>query len=290
MEHSHYDYCVVGAGPSGLTAAYKLLQGGQKVLIIERDARLGGLAKSHNSNGHIFDTGPKRFHTADPVVTDFIHEIMREDLVRIDRSTKVHFVGKYFEWPLQSRDLWKLPISTSMNCFFDLLKERNIKDRKSFHEYIYSKYGETLYAVFFEPYTRKFLRWDPEDIHSDWASTGINRSTIDKRVQANTLFDILKALMLPERVKTEFLYPAVGGFGGFYERLLSRCQEYETFHVLLSDTIVALENCGPKFGAMTRRGKSLSFDHLIWSGNLNDLCGMLDGEEHKVHYLNTIFY
>ncbi|MBT3923604.1 MAG: NAD(P)-binding protein, partial [Nitrospina sp.] len=32
MKHSHYDFCIVGAGPSGLTTAYKLLKGGKKVL------------------------------------------------------------------------------------------------------------------------------------------------------------------------------------------------------------------------------------------------------------------
>ena len=46
MKNTFYDYCVVGGGPSGLTVAYKLLKAGKKVLMIERDSRIGGLAKS----------------------------------------------------------------------------------------------------------------------------------------------------------------------------------------------------------------------------------------------------
>ena len=36
-------------------------------MLIERGEHVGGLAKSHTYGGHIFDTGPKRFHTDDPV-------------------------------------------------------------------------------------------------------------------------------------------------------------------------------------------------------------------------------
>jgi flavin-dependent dehydrogenase len=48
---SNYDYCIVGAGPSGLTAAYKLLKEGKNVVLIERDSRVGELAKSHDYGG-----------------------------------------------------------------------------------------------------------------------------------------------------------------------------------------------------------------------------------------------
>ena len=65
MKHLNYDFCIVGAGPSGLTTAYHLLKAGKKVLIIERGDRVGGLGKSYKYDGQIFDTGPKRFHTDD---------------------------------------------------------------------------------------------------------------------------------------------------------------------------------------------------------------------------------
>ena len=290
MRDSKYDYCIIGAGPSGLTMAYKLLQGGANVLVMERESRVGGLAKSFNYDGHIFDTGPKRFHTDDPIVVDFIHHVMK--MIRIKRSTEVYFLEKFFEWPLNAKDILKMPINVSVKSFLDMLKKKEIKDSSSFHEYITSKYGETLYNIFFEPYTRKFLRWDPEDIHSDWASTGINRTVIDKRLedQTNSLFDMVKSLMLPGKIETEFLYPTEGGFGGFYEKLLTLCQDYDSFHIIYNDTIDKLEDNGHKFSALTRNGDSFYFDQLIWSGNLNDLLAVIAQTDLKVHYLNTIFY
>ena len=133
MKRSHYDFCIVGSGPSGLTTAYHLLKGGKTVLIVERDSRVGGLSKSYDYDGHIFDTGPKRFHTDDPIVIDFIEHVLEENVLRIGRSTKVHFFGKYFGWPLHTRDLIKLPFGTSIKCALDLLKKRADAVKYKFH-------------------------------------------------------------------------------------------------------------------------------------------------------------
>lgn len=290
MDKLHFDYCVVGSGPSGLTAAYKLLKGGKSVLLIERDNRIGGLAKSYEYDGHIFDTGPKRFHTDDPIVLDFIQEITQGHIATIGRSTKVFFLNQYFEWPLQTKDLIKMPLGVSVKCALDLLKERPITDKASFHQYINSKYGETLYGVFFKPYTQKFLRWDTEDIHSDWASTGINRTVIDKRVNANTLMDLFKSLVLPAKIETEFLYPLEGGFGGFYEQMLQLCQGMKGFTLMLSDTIAQIKDNGKTFEVKTQKDKDLTFTDLLWTGNLNALNNLIAPQNTTVHYLNTIFY
>src|SRR5262245_48440432 len=290
MASHKFDYCIVGAGASGLTLAYQLLKAGKSVLMIERDARVGGLAKSYNYNGHVFDTGPKRFHTDDPIVLDFISDVLREDSVTIGRSTKVHFLGKYFTWPLGPKDLLRLPPATSFLCFLDLLKKRPVTDKESFHQFIQSKYGETLYSLFFAPYTQKFLRWDPEDIHSDWASTGINRTVIDKRVKANSLLDLIKTISLPEKIDTKFIYPREGGFGSFYDKLLGLCERYPDFRIELQSRVASVRRESGDLELLTSRNACFTCDQLVWSGNLNDLLRVVGAQDQRLHYLNTIFY
>ena len=48
---------VVGAGVSGLTAAYRLQQGGAKVTVFERNDYVGGRTRSARKGGFIFDLG-----------------------------------------------------------------------------------------------------------------------------------------------------------------------------------------------------------------------------------------
>jgi protoporphyrinogen oxidase len=286
---THYDFCIIGAGPTGLTLAYQLLKGGGRVLLIERDDRTGGLAQSHNYSGHIFDVGPKRFHTEDPVVLAFIEEIAREDLLRISRSTEVHFLRRYFGWPLTTRDLWRLPPGLALRSAFELLHKRAVTDPTSYRQYIVSKYGESLFRTFFEPYTRKFLRWDVEDIHSDWASTGIDRTVVGDQAKSSSGFALVKSLLLPAKLDTEFLYPTAGGFGGFYHKLLALCQRHEGFHLRLKDAVRTLAGTGNGLEGTTVEGCGFSCGQLAWSGNLNDLSRIL-GTGTALPYLNTIFY
>ena len=122
-----YDYCIVGSGPSGLTSSYNLLKANKTVLMLERDARSGGLAKSYNYSGHIFDTGPKRFHTEDKIVQEFLKEIM--SMETIGRSTKVFFLDKYFDWPLNLKSIIKMPIHVAIKSMYDLINKEDIKKK-----------------------------------------------------------------------------------------------------------------------------------------------------------------
>lgn len=279
---------VVGAGASGLTLAYQYLKAGKSVVLIERNDYVGGLAKSHHYDGHTFDTGPKRFHTEDPAVLEFLDEI-DPGLCVIPRDSKVHFLGRYLSWPLQPADLIRLPPVTAAQCFFDLLKRQVPRDPDSFVEYVRSHYGDTLYEKFFAPYTEKFLRWPLEEVHADWALTGINRSVIDSQISANRAWQLLKSLTLPQRTNTQFLYPAQGGFGAFFEALFRRCQAFPQFHLHLADEIVRLDNEPRTLHFHTRRGHRGQGRKLAWTGNLNRLLELVRGEPAKLPYLNTYF-
>lgn len=285
---SHYDFCVVGAGASGLTLAYRLLTAGKSVFIVEKNERIGGLAKSYRYGGHIFDTGPKRFHTEDPVVLNFLSEVERE-FVSISRDSKVHFLGEYFSWPLRTIELTKLPISVAVRCAFDLLKRKPQGAPVSFPDYIRSAYGDTLYELFFGPYTSKFLCTDAENIHSDWGVTGINRSLIDKASQASSSASLLKQLLLPKGSRARFLYPSEGGFGGFFERLFNKCLAFPSFTASLADEPRTIAFEADSVRVETASGLHARADRLVWTGNLNTLLDLIGLSPCGLKYLNTYF-
>ncbi|MFC4104203.1 phytoene desaturase family protein [Paenibacillus xanthanilyticus] len=53
-----YDVAVIGGGLTGLTAAVYLARAGQSVLVLEKERELGGLARTANLNGALFNLGP----------------------------------------------------------------------------------------------------------------------------------------------------------------------------------------------------------------------------------------
>jgi protoporphyrinogen oxidase len=166
-----------------------------------------------------------------------------------------------------------------------------------FENYIKFRYGKTLYNIFFKPYTEKFLKWPITDIHSDWASTGINRTVIDSRIKSESLIAVLKNSLLPNKIETEFLYPKEKGFGHFFDVLYqlslktNRCKfifNSEIKNIVKQDSFLKLQIESENFSAS--KG-------LVWTGNLNDLLGLINSNPKigstsspKLNYLNTIFY
>lgn len=55
---------VIGAGMSGLAAAYRLQQGGHQVTVLERGDVAGGSACSERHGGYLIDTGPDALNTS----------------------------------------------------------------------------------------------------------------------------------------------------------------------------------------------------------------------------------
>ena len=227
MAIKSFDYVIVGAGVAGLTLAHQLLEAGRSVLLIERHQRVGGLAKSflYELEGKtcIFDTGPKRFHTEDPQVRDFIARILEGQYLEIGRQSSVYLFGRYFNWPLSTKDLFKLPLSVQLRVGYDMMRKlvngHEISNDHRFQSYILNKYGPTLYHSFFKGYTEKFIGIPATEVHEDWATTGINRSIIDKNAKGNSIFELARSVLLPPTLNTIFLYPKVRGFGNFCERL-----------------------------------------------------------------------
>src|SRR5947208_4387200 len=94
---------VIGAGPAGLTAAYKLGQQGQTCTVFESEDVVGGIARTVNRDGWRFDIGGHRFFTKVAEVENLWHELLADDefLLR-PRMSRIYYRGKYFDYPLRA--------------------------------------------------------------------------------------------------------------------------------------------------------------------------------------------
>ena len=78
MENSNpKNIVVIGAGPAGLTATYKLLEDSRfRVTVIEKEDFIGGIARTVNHNGNRIDIGGHRFFSKNTEVMDLWQNIM----------------------------------------------------------------------------------------------------------------------------------------------------------------------------------------------------------------------
>ena len=75
----HYDVCVLGGGPAGLAAAISAADNGAKTLIIEREAKLGGILKQCIHDGFGIVRFGERL-TGPEYAGRFIEEMVKRDI------------------------------------------------------------------------------------------------------------------------------------------------------------------------------------------------------------------
>jgi hypothetical protein len=114
---------VIGGGPAGLTAAYRLAQAGDPVVVLERDTVVGGISRTVEREGWRFDIGGHRFFTKVVPVEEFWHEILPdEDFLLRPRMSRIFYGGKYYDYPIKlGNALSNLGIVEAVRCGLSFL-------------------------------------------------------------------------------------------------------------------------------------------------------------------------
>ena len=120
-----HDIVIIGAGPSGLAAATEATKKTTSIKIFEKSKNIGGLARSENFKGCIFDVGPHRFYTLNSEINNFFRHNIKKDSIEVKRLTRIFYDKKYFYYPLS-------PFNTLLNLGI-------VKAIKILSSYFYSK-------------------------------------------------------------------------------------------------------------------------------------------------------
>ena len=84
---------IIGAGISGLAAAYRLHTSGRSVRVFESGAQAGGVIRTHRQNGLLIEEGPNSINGAGPALTRVIHELdLMEARVSANPDARNRFV------------------------------------------------------------------------------------------------------------------------------------------------------------------------------------------------------
>lgn len=176
MALKKYDAVVLGAGVAGLAFAWKFAKAGKKVLVLEKESTIGGLAKSLILKRHyIVDYCAHRFHTANKDLLDTVLSLKYLKMHKVKKKTRIYMFGKYLWYPFELPNLLRaMPktqaIACSLDFFVNSIKQKIInKQILTYKDWFTTIYGSKLYDVMCEPYTSKIWKMDPSHISADWA-------------------------------------------------------------------------------------------------------------------------
>lgn len=168
---------VIGAGPAGLTAGYLLTKAGIPTTIIEMDSRyVGGISRTENYKGYLFDIGGHRFFSKSREVVDLWNEILPDDFIERPRLSRIYYNGRFYSYPLKAFEaLNNLGYVESAYCVLSYLYKKTFPNEnpETFHQWVSNQFGERLFEIFFRTYTEKVWGMSCDEISADWAAQRI---------------------------------------------------------------------------------------------------------------------
>ena len=211
VERPSRQVLVLGAGLAGLAAGYELVKGGFEVTIVEKNEAVGGLARTIEKNGFRFDTGPHRWYTKNDMVNNWMLKLLGKEVIKVPRLTRIYFDRKFFNYPIKIKST--ILGMGLVKTILAVLDYGLVRIQAFFHsrppvtleEGYVSKFGRTLYEMFFRRYSEKLWGTSCKNISADWIgqrTRGFNITTIIKDV----LFKKQKTVSFVD----EFVYPAKG--------------------------------------------------------------------------------
>lgn len=117
---THASAVILGAGPTGLSAAYHL---GEKALLLEREHQVGGCCRSTQADGFTFDLAGHIMFSNDPYVHELYKMLLGDNVHWQEREAWIYSKGVHTRYPFQG-SLYGLPPETIQECVMGAIEAR----------------------------------------------------------------------------------------------------------------------------------------------------------------------
>jgi protoporphyrinogen oxidase len=238
---------VLGAGPAGMSAAWRLSELGYRVTVVEKEGAVGGMGKTIRLGKYAVDYGPHTFHIRETDESRKIHEAIRpffgKDPLVLTRGTRVRLRGQEYVYPLEmlqvlvgvspllaARIVFDYAAATVKSLVAPPTKEH------SFEEWGVRNLGRTLYDLCFGLYSARVWGLPTSQISSKQAQ---------RVAKLNLKNVVLRALGLkadPLTYFTKYMYPRKG-ISVLYENMAAEVRKKGNC-LLLDSPVVRLERDG----------------------------------------------
>lgn len=206
---------ILGGGPSGLGAAWRLKElGFNNWEIYEKENFLGGLSASFkDEKGFIWDIGGHIYFSKFDYFNNVFDDLMKGRFFRKERRQYIFIDGKFIPYPFQN-NIRHLDAHKVFECVQGLINLKKNKHKpKNFYEFNLASMGEGIFKYFMGPYNEKVWSYPAEDMSYTW---------IGDRVSVVNLERVLENIILNKDEENwgpnyYFKYPKYGGSGGFWK-------------------------------------------------------------------------
>lgn len=268
-------YLILGAGVTGLSAAYHLKD---DYIILEKESRVGGLCRTEVYDRFVFDHAIHVLFTNDEYASHFIREVLLKGEYRAQpRESWIYSKGVFTEFPFQAH-LYGLPLDVVNECVAGLIEAKQNNDNgrpRNFEEWIYRTFGKGIAEHFIIPYNRKAWGYDVKEMDYKW---------IDGRVPMPSIEEIVEGAL--KRTKKnyggnkDFWYPLKGGIESVAKGFLPYTKNLQL------NALVTRIDASEKTVEINGR-EHIQYEHLISTLSLPTLIRLLENVPEEVNHAGS---
>jgi protoporphyrinogen oxidase len=269
------DILIVGAGPTGLGAAWRLDRLGHgDWLLCEAEREAGGLAGSViDDDGFTWDLGGhvqfSHYDYFDRVMDDVLGP---DGWLTHDRESWVWLRGRFVPYPFQL-NLHRLPAADAARALRGLeeaQQEPSAPAPANFGEWIDRTFGGGLARIFMRPYNAKVWAREPERMSWHWVGDRV--AVVDlQRVRENMRLNRDEVSWGPNN---RFRFPRRGGTGAIWRTLAGRLSEAHPGRLLFQQRLTSLDTV--RHVASFASGLEIRYERLLSTLPLVELVRISD--------------
>src|SRR5258708_1911163 len=219
---------ILGAGPTGLGAAYRLKElGYNNFQMYERSPHIGGLPSSFTDSARFTsDIGGHVMFSHFKYYDDVFDKLMGKDFQLNMRECWVRMFNSWVPYPFQN-NIRYLPKEITYECLTGLVEaqtKRDHKAAKNFKEFMDAVFGDGIVKHFMEPYNFKVWAHPPRMMNKEWIGERGAALDINRAIQ-NVLTGTDDFGWGPNN---QFKFPLFGGTGEFYRRFATPLEGHVT--------------------------------------------------------------
>lgn len=262
---------ILGAGPTGLGAAYRLQELGYRNWVIyERNDYIGGLATSFQDNaGFTYDIGGHVMFSHYKYFDDLVDRLLGDNYTEIMREAWVWMLDRFVPYPFQN-NIRYLPKDVVLECVMGIVEAQKnphkVAQANNFNDLIDAQFGAGIAKYFMKPYNFKVWAHPVSHMSRDWLGERVALPDLEK-ILRNVLLDQDDVAWGPNN---KFKFPLRGGTGGLYAPMM----QYVGDHLQLGKEAVFIDKDARQI--RFQDGEVVDYDLLLTTMPLDLLVGKLN--------------
>ncbi|OGM66275.1 hypothetical protein A2985_00800 [Candidatus Woesebacteria bacterium RIFCSPLOWO2_01_FULL_43_11] len=258
---------ILGAGPTGLGAAYQLNElGYRNWSLYEKNDYIGGLSTSFiDAKGFTWDIGGHIIFSKIERFNKLVDELLGDDCLSHQRESWIWLKDTFIRYPFQN-NFHFLPRDIVLDCISGLVKNLGHQNSyRNFEEWIHHQFGEGIAKYFMIPYNEKVWATPLKMLGFNWIGDRVSVIDINK-IMRSIIYQSNDSDWGPNNT---FRYPLYGGTGDLFNRFMPYIKD----NLFLKKDVFKVDP--QKKVICFNDGEQASYDILISTIPLNELVNSL---------------